>query len=416
MTAPGRFPHGLVIGKFYPPHRGHLYLIGQAAASCEQVTVLVMASRWETIPLATRAAWLRSALAGPGGSGLGDNGHGEGGDTTARVTVSELACDIPVDYGDGCVWAAQVAAMRAALARDRRPAIDAVFSSEPYGEQLAGWFGAAHIAVDPARVAVPVSASQIRADLAGNWDWLIPPARAGLATRVVVLGAESTGTTTVAGLLTAHYRERGGTWSGTPRVDEFGRDYTVIKWDAARAAARGRGEPEPALDAIAWTREDFDIVAREQTRRENAAAASAGSPLVVCDTDAFATSVWERRYLGAGDSAAGDTANGGSGARGLQPWATTELPFHDLYLLTSHEGVPWHDDGLREGDLAIRAAMTGWFATALTARGHSWVLLTGSLEQRLRLAIRATDMALAFRGSFGASMTQASGAEASRAH
>jgi nicotinamide riboside kinase len=115
--------------------------------------------------------------------------------------------------------------------------------------------------------------------------------------------------------------------------------------------------------------------------------------------------VWERRYLGTGDA----------GARDGQPWATRELPFHDLYLLTSHEGVPWHDDGLREGDLAIRAAMTGWFITALTAAGHSWVLLTGTVDERLRLAIRATDLALRFRGAFGASMTQASGAEASRA-
>jgi HTH-type transcriptional regulator, transcriptional repressor of NAD biosynthesis genes len=393
--APGSFSHGLIIGKFYPPHRGHQYLITQAAAACEHVTVLVMASRWETIPVSDRVGWLRAAHPGQGdGGGLGE------------VVVTGVTCDIPVDYGDASIWAAQVAVMRAALARDRRPAVDAVFSSEPYGAELAEWFGTAHVAVDPARVAVPVSASQIRADLAGNWEALIPPARAGLATRVVVLGAESTGTTTIAGLLAAHYRERGGAWARTPCVGEFGRDHTVIKWDAARAAARGRGEPDPALDEITWTREDFDIVAREQTRRENAAAASSGSPLVVCDTDAFATSVWERRYLG--------TADGG--ARDLQPWATDELPVHDLYLLTSHAGVPWRDDGLREGDLAVRAAMTDWFAAALTASGHSWVLLTGSLEERLRLAIRATELALRFRGSFGASMTQASGAEASRAY
>ena len=341
-----------------------------------------------------------------------------------------------MDYGDASVWAAQVAVMRAALARDGRPAVDAVFTSEPYGEELARWLAAAHVAVDPDRVAVPVSASQIRADLAGNWDWLLPSAQAGLAARVVVLGAESTGTTTIARLLAAHYRQRGGAWSRTPCVDEFGRDYTITKWDAARAAARGLGKPEPALDEITWTREDFDIVAREQTRRENAAAESSGSPLIVCDTDAFATSVWERRYLAASDSAADysaadhsaadhsaasdsaadHSACGTGGARGLQPWATTELPFHDLYLLTSHEGVPWHDDGLREGDLAIRAAMTGWFTTALTDRGHSWALLTGTPRERLRLAIRATDLALEHRGAFGASMTQASGAEASRAH
>jgi HTH-type transcriptional regulator, transcriptional repressor of NAD biosynthesis genes len=108
----------------------------------------------------------------------------------------------------------------------------------------------------------------------------------------------------------------------------------------------------------------------------------------VCDTDALATSVWERRYLGAR-------------ARGPQPWATTLLPRHDVYLLTSHEGVPWHDDGLREGDLAVRKQMTGWFADALTAAGQSWVLLTGSLAHRLSFAARVTDYVLGQRLSFG---------------
>ncbi len=136
---------------------------------------------------------------------------------------------------------------------------------------------------------------------------------------------------------------------------------------------------------------DCSLSAAEQTRRENEAAA-AGSPLVVCDTDAFATSVWERRYLG-------------GRARGLQPWATTALPRHDVYLLTSHEGVPWHDDGLREGDLTVRAAMTGWFAGALTAAGHSWVLLTGSIEDRLALAVRVTDQVLQRRARFGPAIT-----------
>jgi HTH-type transcriptional repressor of NAD biosynthesis genes len=149
--------------------------------------------------------------------------------------------------------------------------------------------------------------------------------------------------------------------------------------------------PDPPLEALEWTAADFDAVAAEQTRRENQAART-GSPLVVCDTDAFATSVWEHRYLG-------------ERTRGLQPWAAAELPHHDVYLLTSHDGVPWHDDGLREGDLAIRAAMTGWFTAALTAAGHSWVLLTGSIGQRLALAIRATDAALAHRARFGPAIT-----------
>ena len=397
--------HGLIVGKFYPPHTGHLFLITQAALACDEVTVLAMAARRETVPLADRVAWLRASTAGYGRHA---GPHGQAGRCDCRglglapVTVRGVPCDAPVDYGDDRVWDAQVAVMRAAVAAGGRPPVDAVFSSEPYGAELARRFGAAHVAVDPERARVPVSATRIRGALHENWNWLVPAARGGLAVRVVVLGAESTGTTTVAGLLAEHYRGRGGAFAGTPSVPQYGRDYTVLKWDAARAAARDAGEAEPALDEVSWSAADFDVVGREQTRLEEAAAAG-GAPLVVCDTDAFATSVWERRYLGAM-------------ARGPQPWATSDLPAHDLYLLTSHEGVPWHDDGLREGDLAVRAAMTDWFAAALTSAGHSWVLLAGTLEERLRLAVRAVDLALADKAAFGAAITEARPAEARGGH
>ncbi|HEX7164446.1 MAG TPA: AAA family ATPase [Trebonia sp.] len=263
-----------------------------------------------------------------------------------------------------------------------------MFSSEPYGAELAARFGAEAVPVDPGREAFPVSATAVRADLAGHWDQLLAPARAGLAVRIVVVGAESTGTTTVAEGLAARFRGRGGVWARTRCVGEYGRDFTAVKWERAREAARAAGRPAPPLDALTWTAADFDEIGTEQTRREEAAAA-AGSPLLVCDTDAFATSVWERRYLGA------------VGWRGLREWAVAGLPRRDAYLLTSHEGVPWEDDGLREGDLAVRAAMTGWFAAAVAAAGHSWVLLTGDLATRLALAERVADTALADRAAFG---------------
>jgi nicotinamide riboside kinase len=64
-------------------------------------------------------------------------------------------------------------------------------------------------------------------------------------------------------------------------------------------------------------------------------------------------------------------------------------------------GVPWHDDGMREGDLAVREEMTGWFADALTAAGHSWALLTGSLDDRVDVAVRTVDALLQHRMTFG---------------
>jgi HTH-type transcriptional repressor of NAD biosynthesis genes len=67
------------------------------------------------------------------------------------------------------------------------------------------------------------------------------------------------------------------------------------------------------------------------------------------------------------------------------------VPPRAVYLVTDHDGVAWHDDGLREGDLRVREAMTGWFTEALTSAGYSWVLLTGSLSERLDTAIRTID-------------------------
>jgi HTH-type transcriptional regulator, transcriptional repressor of NAD biosynthesis genes len=268
--------------------------------------------------------------------------------------------------------------------------IDVVVSAEGYGPQSAVWFEAAHLEVD--RTANPISATMIRSDPVAYWDELTPAARAGLVCRVVILGAESTGTSTVAGLLAEHFRHHAGLWSRTICVAEHGRRYTEDLWAAQRASATAGGRPVPALTNVVWAPLDFDAVALAQTALEEAAAAS-GSPVLVCDTDAFATMVWERRYLG-------------SDARPMQPWACSPiLPRHDLYLLTSHEGVPWVDDGVREGDLAIRAAMTDWFADELTAAGHPWVLLEGTVDQRVAMAVRTIEPVLRRRLTFSSPLT-----------
>lgn len=226
-----------------------------------------------------------------------------------------------------------------------------------------------------------------RADLAAMWPRLDQVVRQGLATRVVVVGAESTGTTTVSRALAQRFRDRGGVWASTGWVPEFGRDFTITKWDEAKEQARAAGRLEPEMTELVWTADDFALIATRQTELENAAAA-AGSPLLVCDTDAFATRVWERRYLGAAGSASHEAAG-------------EALPRRDVYLLTDHRGVPFVQDGIRDGE-HIRADMTGWFIEALTAAGHSWVLLSGTLEERVDLAVRVADQMLALRSTFAA--------------
>ncbi|MBT0566480.1 AAA family ATPase [Williamsia sp. CHRR-6] len=354
------YAHALVIGKFYPPHAGHHALIRHAAGVAGRVTVVAMAASVESIPIDNRVSWLAQA-----------HRH----DTT--VTVTGVVCDAPIDMGSQPVWAAQVAAMRAGIAQVTTDPVDVVVSSESYGGQLAQWFDAAHVTFDPERTAWPVSGRACRADLVGHWPLLEPGTRAGLTTRVVVLGSESTGTTTVSSALAQHYRERGGVWAQTRWVPEHGRQVTIDKLTRAQAV-----NADATMHDLTWEGPDFAQIAHAQQVAEDTAAAE-GSPLLVCDTDAFATTVWERRYLGPASR-----------------WARDRLVASpSVYLVTDHVGVRFVQDGIRDGE-HIRAAMTGWFTDALTRSARPWVLLTGSVQERLELAIRVTDMALDRRATF----------------
>jgi hypothetical protein len=75
------------------------------------------------------------------------------------------------------------------------------------------------------------------------------------------------------------------------------------------------------------------------------------------------------------------------------------VPKHDVYLVTDHTGVPFVQDGLRNGE-HIRAQMTRWFLDALTATGRSWVLLTGSRDERIDLAVAVAETMLRVRATF----------------
>jgi HTH-type transcriptional regulator, transcriptional repressor of NAD biosynthesis genes len=364
MLSMRRYRHALVLGKFYPPHAGHHQLIRTAAKASERTTVAVLGASVESIPLADRVYWLASEhWSDPGVAVLGD------------------IDDHPVDLCDGGVWDLHVGVVRAVLARrairDRDPAaapIDAVFSSEDYGHELAKRLGAEHVLVDPSRAENPVSGTSVRADTVGHWHHLATPTKAGLAARVVVVGAESTGTTTLCEQLVEHYRSRRGSFADTRLVVEHGRLHTEEKLAAEHALAKSGGRPPPSLESLVWTVGDFVDVARRQAFAEDQAAAH-GGPLLVCDNDPWAATIWCERYLGHGH----DELTQEIGDRAPA-----------LYLLTDHVGVPFEQDGWRDGEHR-REWMTARFVRGLRERPVPWVLLSGSQEHRLRRAIRACD-------------------------
>ncbi|MDO5682378.1 MAG: AAA family ATPase [Propionibacteriaceae bacterium] len=322
-----RFAHGLVLGKFYPFHAGHQQLVRAASAACERVTVQVLASSVESIDVDVRADWIRAE-------------HPE-------VHVVTGMDEAPIDYADPEVWGLHMAVIEGLLDAP----VDAVFTSDDYGAELARRLGAQWCQVDPGRATMQISGTAIRADVAGHW-WALPTAvRRWFCRRVVVLGAESTGSTTLATDLAQHFT--------VPWVPEFGRQWTVDR---------------PGGPTAPWNTEEFDLIAIEHARQEVEAMGRTPRPLVISDTDVLATSVWHERYVGRPSPSVTERA---------QRWQP------DLYVLTGAE-IPFVQDGLRDGE-HLRQAMHQRFRTVLAESGVPWLEVQGTPAERLAAAAAAID-------------------------
>lgn len=334
----------VVAGKFLPPHPGHSLVIDSALTECSAVDVIVCDRPGERPPATERAEWLR--ILHP----------------TATVHV---VADICAWHGDEACRPECSPAWADHLRASGLGPWTHVHGSEDYIEGFAASLGAVPRLVDPERRRLAVCGSAIRADLGGHWLTLAPVVRAGLARRVVVVGAESTGTTTLARDLGARL--------GFGVVPEYGRTFS-----AARAAACG------SIFDVVWSPADFLHVARHQERLEHETLhdwstesstpgpLELGAPLLVCDTDVLATAVWHRRYIG-------------HPAPALLDQAAARPPL--LYVLTSPKGVGFHQDGLRDGE-ALRDAMTGWFREALESQASPSIEVTGTRTERVSAVCR----------------------------
>lgn len=317
--------HGLVIGKFLPPHRGHKYLIDTARAQVEHLTVMVCDKPEYGIPGELRAAWMREI----------------------HPDSEILLIHDEIDDDDSYLWAENT---KRVLGKSP----DVVFTSEDYGGPYANHLGCEHVLVDKERTAIPCSGTIIRNDPLSHLDFLEPCVRAYFVKRVCVLGAESTGTTTMAQALAEHFQ--------THWVPEYGREYWIEKMR--------RGEETQ------WTEEEFIHIAQEQAKREDLAARSA-KKIVFCDTDAFATSVWFERYMGKRSPKVEDVSRGKSYA---------------ITFLTGDE-IPFEQDGFRDGE-HIRHWMHKRFIERLNEAGREFILITGAHEDRLNFAVKEVEKML----------------------
>ena len=314
---------GLIIGKFLPPHLGHLHLIEQARRRVDRLTVLVCSLRAEPIPGALRHRWVQELCPG--------------------VDVQHCPDEnpsYPHEHPD--FWDFWVRSIRRFVPHGP----DVVFSSEAYGDELARRLGAGrHDLIDLGRSTYPVSGTAVRARPFEHWALIPAPVRAYYTRKVTLVGAESTGKTTLAAQLAAALN--------TAWTEEYGRLYVeqvraVTEHDDLRRIADGQA----ALEAAGL---------RQANR------------LLICDTDLLATIIWHERYFGA----CPDYLH-----------ALYADRHSHLYLLCAAD-LPWVADGYRDSGDDWRPWFESRFVDELEARGLPYVRISGAYEQRLEQALAA---------------------------
>ena len=321
---------GLTLGKYAPLHRGHQLVIETALAEMDEVVVIVYdAPETTRVPLAVRAGWIRAMY--------------------PSVRVVE-AWDGPTEVG----YTSEImrAHERYVIQGLGLSGITHFYSSEPYGEHMSRALGAVDRRVDGARLRVPVSARDIRREPYAHRHFVDPLVYRDLIANVAILGAPSTGKTTLAARLAADY--------GTLWMPEYGREY----WERHQVARRL--SPGQLVE-----------IAEGHLEREEAMVAEADTYLFT-DTNALTTATFARYY------------HGTAPAR-LEELAGEAPSRYDLTFVCGTD-IPYDDTWDRSGDVN-RQAFQRQVIGDLCARKVPFVLLEGSVDQR---AARVRDLLARF--------------------
>ena len=142
---------GVIVGKFYPPHKGHHYLLNTGVQNVDELTVIVCATKDQSIPGELRADWIRRI-------------H-------PQVKVILADDNIP-EEGQSAenyskAWADYTIKLLGFVP-------DIAFTSEEYGERWTQYMGCKHFLVDIKRQTIPCSGTMVRSNPLKYLEYLEP--------------------------------------------------------------------------------------------------------------------------------------------------------------------------------------------------------------------------------------------------
>ena len=237
---------GFVLGKFMPPHAGHVHLCETARRLVDSLTILVCWLPDDPVPGPLRLQWMRELF--PDCRVVGHD-----------AVVPQAPDDNP-DFWP--IW-------RGIVKTAHPEPIDLLFAGQDYGLRLAEEVGGEFILVGP-RLYPGLSATAVRADPWAHWEMIPLPVRPYFARSICLHGPESTGKSTLSAPLAAHF--------ATIWVPEYGRVHCQLygfDLDAEGLSTIGRTQSAMTRAALPWC-----------NRR------------LIVDTDALTTAAWSLMILG----------------------------------------------------------------------------------------------------------------------
>jgi len=285
-----KYKRGMVLGKFMPLHKGHMFLINTAIDNSEHVDIFLCSLENEPIPGKVRYEWMQKVYGG-----------------RKDVTIHWVQDENPQNPSESesfeefyKIWCSTV--------YSRTSDLDGIFTSETYGDEFAHELGIEHHLVDIDRGIYPVSGTEVRNNAIEYWNLIPKAVQRYYKKSIVVMGPESTGKSILVKQLADYY--------GGDLVEEYGREFTdenIVK---------------------SMTIKDFETIAIEHDRRIEYMLDNGDSPYIFIDTEAITTYSFGKLYLG----------------NKFNSDIIAEIAYNqkfDLTLLCNID-VPWIDDGTRD--------------------------------------------------------------------
>jgi len=226
---------GLVIGSFDPLHMGHLFVFSFARQAAEHVTILVLETDTDLVPIQKRFEWLKEEF------------------PTATIIKMKIA-ERPEGEEEYKSFAK--------LVMTANGKFDAVIGSDEMAYRVATQMDAKQVL--PLQESVSSDSVQAKIQPFDNWKYLPACVKGYLTIKVCLFGPECTGKTRMARELAQHFK--------TVFVEEYARSYFEMKENDV--------QPEEVSDIAMGQLASEDFLARSSQQ------------VLFCDTDLISTTIW----------------------------------------------------------------------------------------------------------------------------